>query len=58
MEKLYYPKRKVRALKNQDEIFAVLLPIIVELNKGKAIEPKSQEHHELKELLKRLDKKY
>ena len=56
MNELWYPKRKVRALKNVDEIFAVLLPLVVTLNKGKEIRPNTKEHHELKELLKRLDK--
>jgi hypothetical protein len=53
--KLYYP-RKLRTLKGTDEIFGILLPIIVDLNKGKAVLPNSDNHRELKELLKRLDK--
>jgi len=56
METLYYPGKKLKALKNADEIHAIILPMIVQLNKGKSIEPNSMEHKELKDLLKRLDK--
>ncbi len=51
---LWYPSRK--KIDNPDEIHAIILPMIVRLNKGKSIEPNSMEHKELKDLLKRLDK--
>ena len=52
----WYPGMGRKKIDNPDEIHAIILPMIVQLNKGKSIEPNSMEHKELKDLLKRLDK--